>query len=267
MEDTNFNDTLLTVLRNIELNTAQQSSTPQNVDIIQPLTMKVIGRTDIFGVTLPTTTALRDAIRPETFYFPIPAETPYLIIPETKRSLAFYRDNEPIPFGFVNAGEINSFRLPHLQQLRVDVLPSATDATITLYASSRPYETPNRLRASCYYNLFPKQVVTAGNVYTSPVISTVDNLDIAYHMENGTVDAGITKVDFFPYYINERAVNDNETQLQTFGPTSPSVSKAVPLTSDRMFITQPPRYMFFQIQVSGAGNIADFFVDYAFVPR
>ena len=256
-------DQLLTILRNIELNTAQQSSTPQNIDSINPLICRVTAR-PVLPDNSFSTTELFDGMRAETFLFPIPAETPYLIIPEITRSLVLYRDSEQVPFAFVNAGQTKSFRLPHLSQLRVDVLPAGDDATIILYAASRPYEIQNSQRASTFFSAIPAKTIAVGTFYYSPIIATVDDVGIAWIIDTGTVDAGITSIDVTPIYINDKEVIKGSSVPQAIGMIAAATVLPVPLTNYFNFIDKPPRYMMFQVTPQGAGNVANFRLDYFF---
>ena len=256
-------DQLLTILRNIELNTAQQSSTPQNVDEIIPLSMRVSRRQ---GLSQFSTVGVLDAIRPETFSFPIPAATPYLIIPETCRSLAFYRDSEQSPFAFVNAGQSASFRLPHLNYLRVDVLSSGDEGTIIMYASSRPYEMENRLRPSQHFNAIPAQPIGAGFSLVSPVISVVDAVAINWHLHFGVVDAGITALNISMYYVSENVLYNGGSFVNAIGILN-SVNMAVPLLTDRQILEYPTRYFYVALTPQGAGAIMDLQLNYSYIVK
>jgi len=252
MEDINFNDTLLTVLRNIELNTAQQASTPQNVDIIQTLTLQPSASSNL-GVN-PSVTSIADGLRGQCFYFPIPAETPFLIVPQVKRSLAFFRDSEQVPFAYVNAGQTRAFRLPHLQQLRVDVLPGLETDIINLYVSSRPYETPVSLQPSGYLSGFNTLQIAAPSAFYSPIISNVDLLSLGWNIRADTFDAGVTSVDVHVQAVDEAIAKSggNGSLITLSGPTNVTP----PFSNARVILTQPSRYFVFRITPNGAGNIA-----------
>jgi hypothetical protein len=261
MDTPTTENTMLEILRNIELNTAQQSPTSQNADSIAPLSMRVLGQSPL-GVN-PTNTQINDGLMPQTFLFPIPLETPYLIVPEIMRSIALYRDNEQKPFAFVNAGQTRSFKLPHLQQLRVDVLPGAEYGTITLYASSRPYETPPSLQPSGYRVGLNQVLMNAAESYYSPIHTCVDMLSIGWHFRELTFDAGITSVDVHIQAIDATimATIPGESPLVTIaGPTNTTP----PFALARTILTQPSRNFVFRVTPNGAGTIVGY-IEFEFI--
>ena len=255
MDTPSVEDQILSVLRNIELNTAQRSPTPQNVDAIVPLSFPLNPSYQVTTVAF-TNSEVQRLLNTEKFSFDIPSEAPHILVPECARSLALYRNNDLTPFAFIQTGQSRSFVIPHLERLTVEVLPGYESGNAVIYASSRPLTVDNAFSPSRAITAIPFGTYGTGMTF-SYVVPVVSSANLSYAFIGISSSGGATNVELQVYGIDETQLQQGRFASSVINLT-PLINNAAPFNEIRNVLLNPPRYVLFSIRVTPSGSVDGF---------